>query len=148
MIRLVSAALSGALFVTALFAATPALAAGTNFNGTVALSNCSGAVVRWSSSVPSDKAMMLTNGHCYQLMGTHQVIVNQPSVRDVSLLHSNGSSAGDVSTTTLLYATMWKTDVALYQLPLSYRQIRNVYGVQAITLAAAQPQPKDEPISI
>ena len=91
---------------------------------------------------------MLTNGHCYQLMGSHEVVVNQPNVRAVSLLRTNGSTAGVVSTTTLLYATLWQTDVALYELDLTYKQLNKRYGVHAITLANKQPSPKDEPISI
>jgi len=126
----------------------PAMAASTtNFNGTVALSNCSGAVVRWSTSVATDEALMLTNGHCYQLMGSHEVVVDQPQVRDVTLLRSNGSPAGVVETTTLVYATLWQTDVALYDLGLTYRQIHKRFGVQAITLADKQPG-KHVPISI
>jgi len=138
-----------AAVLAALFAAVPAMAAtSTNFNGTVALSNCSGAVIRWSTSVATDDAMMLTNGHCYQLMASHQVVVDQPSVRDVTLLRSNGSAAGVVETTTLLYATLWQTDVALYDLGLTYKQLRKRFGVQAITLANKQPSPKHQRISI
>jgi V8-like Glu-specific endopeptidase len=127
----------------------PAMAAtSTNFNGIVALSNCSGAVIRWSTSQPTDHAMMLTNGHCYQLMGSHEVVVGQPSVRDVTLLRSDGNPAGVVETTTLLYATLWQTDVALYDLGLTYRQLHRRFGVQAITLASKQPSPKHQSISI
>ena len=149
MTRAVSAALSAALMTLAFFAAVPAVSAHTtNFNGTVSLSNCSGAVIRWTTSHSTDEAVMLTNGHCYELMGSHQVVVDQPSVRDVALLRSNGSTAAVVETTTLLYATMSRTDVALYELGLTYKQLHNRFGVDAITLASTQPSPKDEAISI
>ena len=36
-----------------------------DFAGTVALSNCSGSLVRFAASQPTDPAMALTNGHCY-----------------------------------------------------------------------------------
>lgn len=124
--------------------ATPA----TDFSGTVALSNCSGAVVRWSSSTSSDPAMMLTNGHCYDFMDSKQVIVDQPSVRSVTLLTSSGDTAGTVDTTTLLYATMWQTDVALYQLDDTYQQLQSTYGVTPITIAKTRPSPKDQAISV
>lgn len=147
--RILSVAFGSALLAMAIFAGTPVFAApAANFNGTVALSNCSGAIVRWSSSSPSDAALMLTNGHCYELMGRHQVIVDQPSVRSVDLLKTNGSFAGTVDTTRLVYATMSRTDVALYQLGLTYKQLNNRFGIHAITLAQEQPHPKDEPISI
>lgn len=145
--RVISATLGVVFVVMALFAA-PASAATTNFNGTVALSNCSGAIVRWSTSLPTDTALMLTNGHCLRLLGAHEVVVNEADVRDVTLLASNGDTAGTIQTTKLRYATMWLTDVALYELGLTYRQIHRRYGVQAITLADTQPSPKDEPISI
>lgn len=120
----------------------------TDFSGTVALSNCSGAIVRWSTSTPSDPAMMLTNGHCYEFMDSKQVIIDQPSVRSVTLLTSDGNTAGTVGTTTLLYGTMWQTDVALYQLDTTYRKLHRLYGVPAITLASSRPSPKDQPISV
>jgi V8-like Glu-specific endopeptidase len=123
-----------------MFGAMPAAAVpATNFDGLVALSNCSGAVIRWSSSVGSDKALVLTNGHCFELMGATQVVVGQPAVRDVYLLSPAGGSAGTVQTTKLLYATMNQTDVALYQLGLTFKQLRVQYGVHPITLASARP---------
>src|SRR4051794_14555 len=142
-------AIGAALVATALFASVPARAATVpNFNGTVSLSNCSGAIVRWSTSIATDQAMMLTNGHCYRLMGGREAVVGVRAVRDVTLLKTNGSVAGTISTTRLLYATMWKTDVALYAFGLTYKQINNRYGVTAITLAKSKPSPNNEPISI
>src|SRR5690242_10641636 len=44
-------------------APAPRLAA-TTLASTIALSNCSASLVRYPSSVSSDRAMMLTNGHC------------------------------------------------------------------------------------
>lgn len=124
------------------------LAATPNFSGTVALSNCSGSIVRWQSSQPTDKALVLSNGHCYDFMGSRQVVVNQPYVRSVDLLTSDGSVAGTVNTVTLLYATMWRTDVSLYQLNQTYQDLQNTYGVPPFTLASTRPSPKDQPIEV
>jgi trypsin-like peptidase len=148
-----------AAFVAILGVTTPALAsahsttesaraADPNFSGTVALSNCSGSIVRWKSSQPTDQAMMLSNGHCYDFMGSHQVVVNQPSVRSVDLLNADGSVAGTVQTVTLLYATMWRTDVSLYQLSQSYQTLQSTYGVPALTVADTKPSPKVQPIEV
>src|SRR5690242_7009455 len=41
-------------------------ATATTLASTIALSNCSASLVRYPSSVGSDRAMMLTNGHCYE----------------------------------------------------------------------------------
>jgi V8-like Glu-specific endopeptidase len=122
--------------------AAPATA---DFSGTVALSNCSGSIVRWQAS---DHALMLTNGHCYDFLGARQVVVNQPAVRNVDLLTSDGTVAGTVSTVTLLYSTMWRTDVALYQLSESYQDLQNEYGTPAFTIADTRPAPKDQPIEV
>jgi V8-like Glu-specific endopeptidase len=128
--------------------ASAAAPAATDFSGTVALSNCSGAIVRWSSSKASDAAMMLTNGHCVDFMATREVIVDQPAVRNVTLLTSSGDTAGTVQTERIIYGTMWKTDVALYELGATYQQLSDQYGVPALTLASAKPKPKHQPISV
>ncbi len=119
-----------------------------NFSGTVALSNCSGSVVRWQTSQPTDKALVLTNGHCYDFLGAREVIVNKPSVRSVDLLNSDGSTAGTVSTVKVLYATMSRTDVTLYQLDQTYQDLLSQYGVPALTIASTKPAPTDQPISV
>jgi len=138
--------------------ATPALAtaqqakpeaiAAPNFSGTVALDNCSGSIVRWKSSKDTDKAMVLSNGHCYNFMGAREAVVNKPYTRGVDLLNSDGTVAGSVQTVTLLYATMWKTDVSLYQLGQTYQGLQDTYGVPAFTLADTKPSPKDQPIEV
>jgi len=139
-----------------LVVSTPAVAnvqsasrpAAPNFSGSVALDNCSGSIVRWKSSQATDKAMMLSNGHCYNFMGSREVVVNKPSVRSVDLLNSDGTVAGTVNTVTLLYATMWRTDLSLYQLSQSYQTLQNTYGVPAFTIAETKPAPKDQPIEV
>jgi hypothetical protein len=133
---------------TAQSTADPSRTDAPNFSGTVSLSNCSGSIVRWKSSKPTDKAMMLSNGHCYDFMGSREVVVNQPYVRSVDLLDSNGDVAGTVNTVTLLYATMWQTDVSLYQLGQTYQGLQDTYGVPAFTLADTKPSPKDQPIEV
>lgn len=131
---------------------TPATgtAASPNFSGTVALSNCSGAVVRWQTSQPTDKALVLTNGHCHgdHFLGAHEVIVDQPYVRSVDLLDSDGSTASTVNTVRVLYATMSRTDVTLYQLGQTYRDLHSAYGVPAFMIASTKPKPKSQPIEV
>lgn len=69
-------------------AAAPAVAAkggpkanAVDFAGTVALSNCSGSVVRMPDSQAGDPALVMTNGHCLET-GTPdagEVVADQPS---------------------------------------------------------------------
>ena len=59
--------LLGALLVTTGLAAPTATAAPSaiDFSGTVALSNCSGSLVKLADAPTSGPALVLTNGHCY-----------------------------------------------------------------------------------
>jgi V8-like Glu-specific endopeptidase len=112
-----------------------------DFAGTVALSNCSGSVVRMPASEPDDPALVLSNGHCiesgFPAMG--EVIVDQPSSRTFGLLNSAGSRIATLRASKIAYGTMTDTDVSLYQLTSTYAQIQTRYGINALELNAAQP---------
>jgi hypothetical protein len=95
-------------------AATPAVSvAATTLASTIALNNCSASLVRYPSSVSTDRAMMLTNGHCYEggFLGAGQVLQNRTSTRSGTLLNSAGRSLATVRADRVLYATMTGTDV-------------------------------------
>lgn len=70
-------------------AASPTLQAVT-LAGTVALSNCSGSVVRFPNSLDTAPALVLTNGHCLEsgFPEPGEVIVNRVSTRTFGLLNS------------------------------------------------------------
>ncbi|HEX6871874.1 MAG TPA: putative Ig domain-containing protein [Micromonosporaceae bacterium] len=122
--------------------AAPAAAAVTpSLNATIALSNCSASLVRYPTSLDTDRALMLTNGHCYEggMPGAGVVLQNRSSTRSGTLLNSAGSSLGTVRADMLLYATMTGTDVALYRLNTTFASIRSTYGVTALTITASHP---------
>ncbi|MER0245713.1 serine protease [Streptomyces sp. HSW2009] len=125
---------------TAAAAATPKLNAVT-YEGTVALSNCSGSVVKLPSSTDQDPALVLTNGHCLEggMPGAGQVLVNQPSSRSFTLLNASAGTAGTVRASKLLYGTMTDTDAAIYQVNATYAQIKQRYNVNALELSAERP---------
>ena len=54
-----------------------------DLTATIRLSNCSAALVRFPTSVSTDRAMMLTNGHCYEggFLAAGQVLQNRTSSR-------------------------------------------------------------------
>ena len=108
---------------------------------TIALSNCSASLVRYPSSLDSERAMMLTNGHCYEggFIPAGQVLVNRTSSRTGKLLNANGTSVATVRADRVLYATMTGTDVTLYRLSQTFSQIRNATGLNAITIASSHP---------
>ncbi len=112
-----------------------------DFEGIVALDNCSGSLVRYVNSKDQDKAMVLTNGHCYErgFIRSGTYLANIPSNRSFNVLNANGNSVGRVRATRLLYGTMTKTDMALYEVALSFAEIQSQYGVRALTLADTQP---------
>ncbi|WP_033258060.1 S1 family peptidase [Kitasatospora setae] len=125
-------------------AAAPApapAAVAVNFAGTVALSNCSGSLVRMPNSVDSDPGLILTNGHCLEtgMPAAGQVITNQTSTRGFTLLNASGGSLGTVKANRVLYSTMTDTDVTLYRLSSSYATIKSRYGISALTLDTAHP---------
>jgi V8-like Glu-specific endopeptidase len=110
---------------------------GYDFEGIVALSNCSGSLVRFEDSKETDFAMVLTNGHCLEggLLEPGEVVVNKSSSRSFTLLSKSAGSAGKVRATKILYGTMTKTDMALYQLAETYSQILVQFNIRPLTLA-------------
>ncbi|WP_431678357.1 S1 family peptidase [Kitasatospora sp. KL5] len=133
---------------TALAGAAPASAATkgaaavtVDFAGTVALSNCSGSVVRLPGSVSTDPALVLTNGHCLEtgMPAPGQVITNRSSNRSFTLLNSSGGSLGTLRASKVVYSTMTDTDVTLYQLTSTYASIKSRYGINPLTMSASHP---------
>ncbi|MFA7764072.1 serine protease [Streptomyces sp. NPDC048723] len=122
-------------------AAPEATAVAVNFAGTVALSNCSGSVVRAPGSQPNDLALVLSNGHCLEsgFPAAGEVVKDRPSSRSFSLLNSAGSKVGTLRASKIAYATMTDTDISIYQLTRTYAQIQSQYGITALTLDGARP---------
>jgi hypothetical protein len=123
-----------------LLAAPPAPArAEVDFTGAVSLSGCSGAVVRPPSHRPSDPALVMTNGHCVRFMGSEEVVVDVPSDREFTLLAGNGEGTlGKLRASSLVYATMFRTDIALYRLTTTYGEVEAMGG-RALELSAEHP---------
>ncbi|PBC84779.1 MULTISPECIES: serine protease [unclassified Streptomyces] len=118
-----------------------AKAKAVDFAGTVALSNCSGSVVRMPTSQSNDPALVMSNGHCLEsgMPGAGEVIVDQPSSRSFTLLNKSAGRAGTIRATKVVYATMTDTDVTLYQTSSTYAQIEQKYGIKPLELATGHP---------
>ncbi|MGW3632610.1 S1 family peptidase [Streptomyces sp. NPDC005122] len=112
-----------------------------NYAGTVALSNCSGSVIRMPNSADSDPALVLSNGHCLEtgFPEPGEVIVGQTSSRSFTLLNSAGTGVGTLRASKVAYSTMTDTDITIYQLTRTYAQIRSSYGISALTLSDTRP---------
>ncbi len=114
-----------------------------DFAGTVALSNCSGSVVRLPQSRPDDPALVLSNGHCIteqNMPGAGEVVLNLPSKRTFALLNAEAEKVATLTASKLAYATMTDTDIALYQLTESYGQIQRKYGIKPLRLSTQHPR--------
>ncbi len=113
-----------------------------DFTGIVALSNCSGSLVRGPRSRDTDAALVLTNGHCLEsgMPKAGEVVVDQPSSRTFRLLDRTGrGDLGTLTATRVEYATMTDTDVTVYRLNTTYAAIKSRYGVSALRLSTARP---------
>ncbi|MFG2867258.1 serine protease [Streptomyces sp. NPDC048338] len=121
--------------------AQAATAVAVDFAGTVALSNCSGSLVRTPSSLPGDPALVLSNGHCLEtgFPAAGEVVKDQRSSRSFSLLNSAGSKVATLRAGKIAYATMTDTDISIYQLTKTYAQIQSQYGISALTLNDVRP---------
>ncbi|WP_327134085.1 serine protease [Streptomyces sp. NBC_01343] len=136
---LIGAAAAPAVASTSPDKAAPAVT--VNYAGTVALSNCSGSVVRAPGSQPNDPALVLSNGHCIEsgFPGPGEVVKDQSSSRSFSLLNASGSRVATLRASKIAYATMTDTDISIYQLTKTYAQIQSQYGIAALTLNDARP---------
>ncbi|MEV5599365.1 serine protease [Streptomyces sp. NPDC052496] len=112
-----------------------------SFAGTVALSNCSGSIVRMPNSADNDPALVLSNGHCLEsgMPGAGEVIVDRPSSRSFTVLSASAGNLGTVRATKVVYGTMTDTDVSLYELSSTYAQIKQRYGIKALDMATTHP---------
>ncbi|MGZ0148310.1 S1 family peptidase [Kribbella sp. WER1] len=132
-----------AVATTTLLGTTAAQAAapGADFSGIAALNNCSASLVRYAESVDTDKALVFTNGHCYEggFLQPGQVLVNKASTRSITLLNPDSSRAGTVRAEKILFGTMTKTDLIVYQVNETYASIKSRLNVTPLTLAKQAP---------
>ena len=120
-----------------------------NFEGIVALSNCSGSLIRLENSRDTDKALILTNGHCLEtgMPDMGEVVYGKPSSRTFRLYDAKNNGVGRLTATEIVYSTMTKTDMTIYKLRETYADILSKYKVNALTLSSAHPSVQD-PIEV
>src|SRR5690349_24633906 len=112
-----------------------------DFAGTVALSNCSGSVIRFPNSADTDPALVLTNGHCLEtgFPAPGQVITGQSSSRSFGLLNASGSRVATLRANQVVYSTMTDTDVTIYRLTTTYAQNKSAYVISPLTVNDTHP---------
>ncbi|MER5888289.1 alpha/beta fold hydrolase [Streptomyces sp. NPDC001941] len=114
-----------------------------NLAGTVKLDNCSASLVRPPGARDQDKALLLTNGHCYpgDRPEPGQVITDKATSMNATVMSAAGRELGQVTGERVLYATMTGTDMMLVRLDSSYADIQGKYGVKAFPLSSTGPAP-------
>ncbi len=124
------------------FVGQPATSTLYDFEGIIALSNCSGSLVKLESSKPTDQALVLTNGHCvsFRMIPPGQFIYKRPVRRSFDIFNSRGLEVGQVNAIELLYATMTTTDLALYRLRETYQEIESKLGVRPFIIQRTRPE--------
>lgn len=110
-----------------------------DFRGILDLSNCSGSIVRFDDSKDSDRAMVLSNGHCVDMLNPGVVIFNKTTRKSFGVLSQDAKKLGTVSADKILYATMTKTDASLFLLKETFQNIEEKFGFKALTLSRQAP---------
>ena len=125
---------------------SPSLNFDFSFDGIISLSNCSGSLIRYENSQPTDFAMVLTNGHCLEsgFVEPNEFISQQPTTRNFNILNPQGQKIGQLSASLIIYSTMTKTDITLYRLRETYSDIQRNFNIAPLTLASTHPQKKQD----
>lgn len=120
-----------------------------DFEGIVALSNCSGSLIKFEGQPDTSQAYVLSNGHCYEggFLENGKFLHNKNSTRRFTLMKPDGSDSGRITANKVVYATMTYTDVTLYRVNETYAEILQRYNIRPLTLASTHPTAQ-EPIEI
>lgn len=116
-----------------------------DFEGIVALSNCSGSLIQLEGVSDANPALIMTNGHCIEggFTPPGAFVYKRPSSRTFTLLNSQAGSVGKVTATQIIYSTMTKTDITIYKLNETYADIKAKFGIRPMTLASTMPNETD-----
>ena len=111
-----------------------------SFEGIVALPQCSGSVIKLDYSLPTDKALVLTNGHClwYGFPDPNSFVLDDAAYVDVRIYTGIGYKTINSLVTKAVYSTMTGTDITIYELFESYKNLEE-RGVRPFTLSRTAP---------
>ncbi len=117
------------------------LTANYNFEGIVALDNCSGSLVQLEGAPDTDLALVFTNGHCLEggFTPAGQVVSHQRSSRRFNIMNPDTSTAVSLRATEIVYSSMTKTDLTIYKLGVTYAEIKAKHNVRPLVLASTRP---------
>lgn len=113
-----------------------------DFEGIVQLSNCSGSLIKFENAANTDKALIMSNGHCiggFSFLQPGEVVRNRQSNRQFTIYKTLEDSF-DVKAEMLVYATMTDTDISIYRLTKTYEEIEKKSGIRPLILSSAHPE--------
>jgi V8-like Glu-specific endopeptidase len=112
-----------------------------DFDGIIKLSNCSGSIIKFAGMPDTAKAIAMTNGHCLSVNGgmidPNEAIINKTQNRSMKV-YNNNQKLVSITATSVLYSTMTKTDITLYELQETYADL-NKKGVHSFDLDGNHP---------
>lgn len=115
-----------------------------DFEGIVKLSNCSGSLIRLSGQPMSAKAYVLTNGHCYSsgpfggMLKPGEVVTAESASRSMKIFDKE-MKLFPIKAARVVYAAMTDTDITIYELTQTYREIASKYNIQPFDLDTVRP---------
>lgn len=119
-----------------------------DFEGIADLGNCSGSLVQLEGAPDTDHALILTNGHCIgRFIPPGQFIYGRSTRKSFDIFNSKKVLKSGFTATHLVYATMTKTDLAIYRLGQTYAQIKQEKGIRPLVLSARRAD-KNQPIEV
>jgi hypothetical protein len=127
--------------IRSITATTIAVSAVLLFGSSQALAAAPARVAAPGADFTGIAALVLTNGHCYEggFLSPGQVLANKSSTRSITLLRPDSSRAGTVRASRILYGTMTKTDMIVYEVNETYASIKSRLNVSPLTLAKQAP---------
>lgn len=115
-----------------------------DFEGIVKLSNCSGSLIRFSGQPMTAKALVLTNGHCYSngpfggMLKPGEVVTNVAVKRSMKIFDKQ-MKLFPITTTRVVYAAMTDTDITVYELSQTYKEIQSKFNIGSFDLDTVRP---------
>lgn len=114
-----------------------------NFEGIIALDDCSASLVQLENAHDTDTALVFTNGHCLEFgfpsAGTF--VSHKPSHRDFDLMDASGQVVASLRASEVVYSTMTKTDMTIYKVAgETYASILQKYHIHPLVLSSKHPE--------
>lgn len=121
------------------------------FDGTIAFFDCSGFVFQFDGMPADKKALVMTNGHClipfpipFLMLKDGEFQTSQTFDHRRLKIFNQTKEKLILRTQELVYATMTGTDIGIYELNITYQELKEMYGISPLLLSKEGPKVGDE----